>query len=201
MPQYYVDTQRGDRRRHLVKALHEVARRIGYLIQSMDNSTLAARAPDDEWTIAQIIGYLRDAEREDQIALEAMVRVDGAKINDRRAMFGPLEGQYTPDKVADLLWDFLTLRQETEWILQSAGSAWKHVGLHPYRGEVEVQQFVQEISERDLDAMWRIQRARDAHRAPGSEPVMGAADIPSSGGGRRRGASWHGAFDALDDDF
>ena len=176
MPQYVV-AQHGDRRRYLVKALHEVGRRIARLVQTMDDEMLDSRAEGDEWTVAQIIGYLRDAEREDYAALEAMVRIDGAPIEDRRAMHGPDERQYSSDDVAELLWEFLTLREETEWLLQSAGTSWRHVGIHPYRGEVELQQYVMEINERDLDCMWRIQRARDLHRPPGSPQVTGAADI------------------------
>ena len=176
MPQYIV-AQHGDRRRYLVKALHEVARRISRLVQSMDDEMLDSRATGDEWSVAQIIGYLRDAEREDYDALATMVRVDGSRIQDRRAMHGPNEEGYHADDVSDLLWDFLTLREETVWLLQSAGSSWHNVGIHPYRGEVELQDYVMEMNVRDLDAMWRIQRARDEHRPPGEAQVIGAADI------------------------
>jgi hypothetical protein len=176
MPQY-LTAQHSDRPRYLVKALHEVAGRITRLVQTMDDDALEARASGDEWTVAQIVGYLRDAEREDYAALEAMVRIDGSRIEDRRAMHGPQEGRYRARDVAELLWEFLTLREETEWLLRSAGSSWRNVGLHPYRGEVEVQQYVMEMNERDLDAMWRIQRARDEHRPPGAPRVIGAADV------------------------
>ncbi|MDA1010551.1 MAG: hypothetical protein O2888_03650 [Chloroflexi bacterium] len=176
MPQY-VTAQHGDRTRYLMKALHEVARRIARLVQTMEDADLDRRATGDEWSVAQIVGYLRDAEREDYANLRAMARIDGAAITDRRAMHGPQEGQYNSREVADLLWEFLTLREETEWLLYAAGTAWRHVGIHPYRGEVEVQQYVMEIAERDLDAMWRIQRARDEHRPPGTQRVIGAADV------------------------
>lgn len=176
MPQYVV-AQHGDRRRYLVKALHEVARRIGRLVQTMDDEMLDSRASGDEWSVAQIIGYLRDAEREDYDNLVSMVRIDGARILDRRAMHGPQEEGYRADDVSDLLWDFLNLREETVWLLQSAGTSWHNVGTHPYRGEVELQQYVMEMNERDLDAMWRIQRARDEHRPPGAAQVIGAADV------------------------
>lgn len=176
MPQYLA-AQHGDRRRYLVKALHEVSRRIARLIQTMDQEVFDRRAEGDEWTVAQIVGYLRDAEREDYANLEAMVRIDGSRIHDRRAMHGPEEGRYTSDDIAELLWEFLTQREETEWLLQSAGTSWRHVGIHPYRGEVELQQYVMEMNERDLDCMWRIQRARDAYRPPGAPQVTGAADI------------------------
>lgn len=176
MPQYIV-AQHGDRRRYLVKALHEVSRRIGRLVQTMDDEMLNSRASGDEWSVAQIIGFLRDSEREDYDNLATMVRVDGSPIEDRRAMHGPQEEGYHADDVSDLLWDFLTQREETVWLLQSAGSAWHNVGMHPYRGEVELQQYVMEMNERDLDCMWRIQRARDEHRPPGAAQVIGAADI------------------------
>lgn len=176
MPQY-VSVQHGDRHRYLVKALHEVSRRIGRLIRSLDEDEFNTRASGDEWSIAQIIGFLRDSEREDYENLAAMMRIDGAPIEERRAMHGPDERCYDADDVSDLYWDFLTLREETIWLLQSAGTAWNHVGTHSYRGEVEVQQYVMEMNERDLDAMWRIQRARDEHRPPGSPQVIGAADV------------------------
>lgn len=174
MAPQYITAAHSDRRQYMVKALHEVARRITRLVQGMDDEALDSHSDSDEWSVAQIVGYLRDAEREDQAALEAMVRIDGARIQDRRAMFGPLEHDYRAEHVADLLWDFLTLRQDTEWILHSAGSAWYHVGIHPYRGEVEVQQFVMEMNERDLDVMWRIQRHRDRLR-----PDEAAAEFES----------------------
>lgn len=173
----YIVAQHGDRRRYLVKALHEVARRIARLVETMDDDTLEARSDGDEWSVAEILGYLRDAEREDQAALEAIVRVDGSRIADRRAMHGPQEQRYGARDVTELLWEFLTLREETEWLLQGAGISWQHVGIHPYRGEVPIQQYVMEMNERDLDAMWRIQRARDLHRPPGAPQVTGAADV------------------------
>lgn len=176
MPQYIV-AQHGDRRRYLVKALHEVSRRIGRLVQTMDDELLDSRASGDEWSVAQIIGYLRDSEREDYDNLVAMTRIDGAQIEDRRAMHGPHEEGYCAADVSDLLWDFLTQREETVWLLQSAGTSWNNIGTHPYRGEVELQTYVMEINMRDLDAMWRIQRARDEHRPPGAPQVIGAADI------------------------
>lgn len=175
MPQYVV-AQYGDRRRYLVKALREIGHRITRLASRMDDGDLARVAPGEEWSVTEIIGYLRDSEREDLAALEAMLRVDGSSIGDRRAMRFVDDGAYRNADPADLLWDFATLRDETVWLLESAGTAWNHVGIHPYRGEVSVLEYVQEINERDLDAMWRIQRAHDALLPPGREQVTGLAE-------------------------
>jgi len=175
MPQYLTAVH-GDRRRYLVKALREVGRRITRLVSGVDDRLLDVVPEGEEMSIAQVAGYLRDAEREDQRALEAMLRVDGSPIEPRRAEQGPDE-PYTADDVAELLWDFATLREETLWILESAGARWRNVGIHPYRGEVEVLTWVQEMTERDLDAMWRIQRIRDLTREPDEPPVAGDPDL------------------------
>lgn len=175
MPQYVV-AQYGDKRRYLVKALREIGHRITRLASRMEDDKLARVAPGEEWTVTEIIGFLRDSEREDLQALEAMLRVDGSRIGDRRAIRFTDDGAYRNADPADLLWDFATLRDETTWLLEGAGTGWNHVGIHPYRGEVSVLQFVQEINERDLDAMWRIQRAHDAMLPPGREQVTGLAE-------------------------
>lgn len=176
MPQY-IAANYGDRRRYLVKALREISHRTARLVQGMDEADLDTPIPGDEWNVAQIVGFLRDSEREDLAALQTMVRVDGDPIEERRALHGPQERGYRASDVPELLWDFLTLREETVWVLESAGAAWHHVGIHPFRGEVSVLQWVQEMSERDLESMWRVQHARDAFRPAGAPTVFGAPDV------------------------
>ena len=176
MPQYLTAVH-GDRRRYLVKALREVGRRITRLVGGMDEGLFDVVPEGEEMSIIQIVGALRDAEREDQQALEAMLRIDGSTIPARRSERGLEEEHYDADEAAELLWDFATLREETLWILESAGGRWQNVGVHPFRGEVEVLTWVQEMSERDLGAMWRIQRIRDLSRLPDEPPVAGDPDI------------------------
>ncbi|MDA1239294.1 MAG: hypothetical protein O2798_00450 [Chloroflexi bacterium] len=176
MPQYLA-AQYGDRRRYLVKALREISHRTTRLVEGMRKRDLEAPIPDDEWNVAQIVGFLRDSEREDLLALRIMTRVDGDPIEERRAIHSPQEERFRARDVDELLWEFLTLREETVWLLADAGSAWNHVGVHPFRGEVTVFTWVQEMNERDLDCMWRIQRARDAFRPPGAPMMAGALDV------------------------
>ncbi len=175
MPQYSTAVH-GDRRRYLVKALREVSHRISRLVSGADERVFFALPEDEELSIAGIVCYLRDAEREDQSALEAMLRVDGSAIAARRAGQEPARVR-DMDDVAELLYDFVTLREETLWILESAGGRWRNVGIHPFLGEVEVLTWVQEMSDRDLDAMWRIQRIRDLTRSPDEPPVSGEPEI------------------------
>ncbi len=181
MPRY-ISAQYGDQRRYLLKGLREIAHRIEELVSGLDERTLSTRpneidpTADEEWCVKEIVAFLRDSEREDLRALEAMLRIDGAPIGSRRGDSAVADGAYRDADAADLLWDFAMLRDETSWLLQSAGSAWNHVGTHPFRGEVSVLDWVQEMNERDLDAMWRIQRAYDALRPPGRPRVTGRAE-------------------------
>lgn len=147
--------------RYLVKALREVAQQVETLVYDLDERQLTWRPADDEWCAKEIVGFLRDSEREDLAAVRAVVRRDGARVEERRAHHGPAEHDYRAAPVEDLLWDFATLREEMVWTLREAHEAWGHAGLHPFRGRVPLQQWVHEISDRDLEAMWKLRRLVD----------------------------------------
>lgn len=167
----YITARYSDPRRYLVKTLRETGRRIERLVLGFDEPLVRRREPFDEWSAVEIMGFLRDAEREDLRAVNAMVVRDRARIDERRAQHGPAEHRYQDASVDELAWDFITLREETVWTLREAGYAWDHVGIHPFRGEVRLHTWVQEMNERDLDAMWRLQRLREALLPAGIEGV------------------------------
>ena len=77
MPQYVV-AQYGDRRRYLVKALREIGHRITRLASRMDDRDLDRLAPGEEWTVTEIIGFLRDSEREDLEADRKSTRLNSS---------------------------------------------------------------------------------------------------------------------------
>lgn len=158
----YVTARYSDPRRYLVKTLRETGHRIERLVGGFDDRRAREREVFDEWSVVEIVGFLRDAEREDLRAINAIVARDGARIEERRALHGPAEQRYREADVDELTWAFLNLRSETVWTLQDASYAWEHVGIHPFRGAVTLASWVQEMNERDLDAMWRIQRLREA---------------------------------------
>jgi hypothetical protein len=171
MPRY-LSAQYGDQRRYLLKGLREIAHRIEELVVGLDETTLRTRpteldpAADEEWCVKEIVAFVRDSEREDLRAIEVMLEHEGAPIQPRRAAFGPAEHDYRSAHVEELIWDFLTLREETVWTLRGDAGAWYCTGRDPVRGEVSVLQLVREMNERDLDAMWRIQRLADRLAPP-----------------------------------
>lgn len=163
----YVARPTGLNRRWLMKALREVGRSIERLTAGMTPPDLTERPSDDEWCVAEIVGFMRDSDREDLASINAILARDSARIEERRAQFGPLEHDYRSEPIVDLLWDFATLREDMVWTLRTTGAEdWSRTGQHPYRGAVSLSQLVREINERDLDAMWRIRAIRDQLHIP-----------------------------------
>ncbi len=159
----------GSNQRWLTKALREVAHEVEQLVGGLPDDVLRRRPPGDGlrevWSMIEVIGFLRDSEREDLRAVQALIARDGARLAERRAHLGPGERAYANADLAELLWDFAALREELLWSLQLAGPEWEHVGLHPYRGEVSLSQYVHEINERDLEAMWSLRHLREGTAA------------------------------------
>ena len=119
----------------------------------------------EDWSIVEVVGFLRDSEQEDLRAVQTLSSRDGARLPERRAHLGPGERAHRAGDLPELVWDFATLREELLWTLQTAGPGWEHTGVHPYRGEVTLSQYVREINERDQEAMWGLRRLREAARA------------------------------------
>ncbi|MSQ41583.1 MAG: hypothetical protein EXR65_00870 [Dehalococcoidia bacterium] len=147
--------------RYLLKTLRELAHQIEGLVMELDAPTLRWRPAADQWCALEIVGFLRESEREDLAAVQAMIARDGAPLAERRAQHAPAEHDFRRNHVEALLWDFADLRERLVWALRAAGESWQHRGLHPYRGDVTLQQWVREINERDLEAMWQLHRLHE----------------------------------------
>ena len=167
--QYYDSSHRAGRlsppRRYLIKALREVGQQVAELVVDLDQRELRWRPEDGEWCANEIVGFLRDSEREDLLAVRAIVARDGARVEERRALHGPAEHDYRLARVEELVWDFETLREEMVWALREAGPGWDHAGEHSFRGRIPLERWVHEISDRDLEATWSLRRLREQLRA------------------------------------
>lgn len=155
MPQY-VSARYSEQPRYLRKTLREVAHRIEELAVQLSEEEAREHIPEDDWSVVQTAGFLRDSEREDLKAINAMIARDGARIEERRAQYGPAEGDYQHAHLDELMWEFASAREETLWTLHDADGLWHRTGEHPFRGTVTLTEWVGEINERDLDVMWRI---------------------------------------------
>ena len=157
----------GSNRRWLLKALREVAHEVQQLTWGLDEAILTRRPPQEtglreDWSILEIVGFLHDSEEEDLRSVRAICDRSGTRLAERRAHLGPGERRYRLEQFRDLLWGFASLREELLWTLQWADAAWEHHGVHRHRGEVTLDQFVHEINERDLEAMWSLRSLCEA---------------------------------------
>ncbi len=165
----YLTRQYGSNPRWLTKALREVPHEIEGLLTGFDDRDLDWRPEPGEWSAKEIAGFLLESEREDLRAVEAMLARDDARIEERRAHLVPGERDFTRERITDLVWDFLTLRDSLLWSLELTDD-WERSGRHPYRGAISLLQYLHEVNERDLEAAWKLRKLQDA-LAAASTPV------------------------------
>ena len=85
----------GSNPRWLLKALREVAHEVQQLTWGIDDALLTRRPPPEtglreDWSILEIVGFLRDSEAEDLRAVQAICARSGARLPERRAHLGPV---------------------------------------------------------------------------------------------------------------
>ena len=165
--------------RWLRKTLREIPREIGRVIERFDEAGLRWRPAADEWCALEVLGFLRESEREDLEAIEAIIRYDGAPIAEQRAHLAPGEHDFTSHSAWRLLEDFLEQRESVLWSLELVDDdEWTHAGVHPYRGSITLARYAREMSDRDMEASLMLRRLDNA---VGREPAGSAG-----GDGRRR---------------
>jgi hypothetical protein len=157
----YVTRQYGSNPRWLMKALREVPHEIRNVLGDMDERDLQWRPAPGEWSAKDDASFLLESEREDLRSVDAIVRQDGARIEERRAYLAPGEHDYGDDRIEDLVWDFLDLRDTLLWKLEFIED-WEQAGLHPYRGAVTLLALMHEVNERDLEAAWKLRKLQEA---------------------------------------
>jgi hypothetical protein len=161
----YLTRQYGSNQRWLLKALREVPHELDRLVDELDRSAAAWRPAPHEWGAADVLGFLRESEREDLRAVRAMAARDGAAITERRAHLAPGERDFTREVPHELWGEFLELRERLLWAVEIAEDAWEHRGLPPHRDAVTLRGYLHEINERDLEAAWTLRRLAEQRPA------------------------------------
>ena len=158
----YLTRQYGSNPRWLLKALREVPHEIEDLVVRLDDGGRCFGLEPRDWCVHEVIGYLRDSEDEDLRTVRAVLRRDGAPIAERRAYLGPGERDYCSQRLSEMLWEFLSLRESLVWMLHGPEEEWEHSGRHPYRGTVPLLTLLHEVNERDLEVSWMLRRLSEA---------------------------------------
>jgi hypothetical protein len=159
---FTIDPMDDGEQRWVLKALREAGEELIDQFHGLAEKELCWRPHDDEWSLKEIAGHLRDNE---ELALEQMSLIAGEEepelpARDVDAM--PLEVDYRSADVKELLGAFARLRRQTHRLLWSlAPEDWGRRGRHPYRGEVTIAQIARELAEHDLGHLWQARRLRE----------------------------------------
>jgi len=151
--------------RWVLKALREAGEELIDQFHGLAEKELRWRAQDDEWSLKEIAGHLRDNE---ELALEQMSLIasdEDPLLPTRDVDALPLEADYRSADVRELLSAFAGLRRQTHRLLWSlAPEDCERRGRHPYRGEVTIAQIARELAEHDLGHLWQARRLRETLR-------------------------------------
>jgi hypothetical protein len=151
--------------RWILKALSEAGNELIDQFYSVSEKELRWRPLDDEWSLKEIAGHLRDNE---ELALEQMRLIAGDEEPDllaRDADALPPERDYRSADIEELLAGFAGLRRQTHHLLWGLTSEeWERCGRHRFRGEVTIAQIARELAEHDLAHLWQARRLREAQR-------------------------------------
>ena len=157
--------------RWVLKALREAGEELIDQFHGAGEKELRWRAQDDEWSLKEIAGHLRDNE---ELALEQMTLMasdEDPPLPARDVDALPLEADYRSADVRELLGAFARLRNQTHRLLWSLESEdWERCGRHPYRGEVTIAQIARELAEHDLGHLWQARRLKETLRRGRERP-------------------------------
>ena len=149
--------------RWVLKALREAGDELIDQFYGASEDELRGRPQDDEWSLKEIAGHLRDNE---ELALEQIRLMAGdeqPELPARDVDDLALERDYRSADVQELLRAFAGFRRQTYRLLSSlAPEDWGRCGRHPYRGEVTIGQIARELAEHDLGHLWQARRLREA---------------------------------------
>ena len=143
-----------DRASWLMKALHEASGEVQEALLA------AARTPDDA-TLLELAWELASHERSTGWHLEQILR------GRDRLQLHPVEWLSTASDasdVADLVWDYARARRDTCGMLWGLPPDYlSRRAVHPFRGEVSLEDLMVALHERDIETMLALQRLPAPH--------------------------------------
>lgn len=151
----------GDNHAFLLKALHEASGELENALYGVSRRDLRRRQNDD-WSLIEIAGHLRDKEEQTLSYLRAITASKRPELPAVDLAMLVAEGGYEQLDPREVLYQFADLRQETLYLLyRLSAEKWQRAGVHEYRGRLTVAQLVKELNEHDLRHLWQIQRIKE----------------------------------------
>jgi hypothetical protein len=148
-----------DAKAWLMKALRETAHAMESLLWDVDDGLHDDAPAEGEWSCAQLIIHMARMEKHYVERLERIVRLDAPRITAFDADSIGCDDNITIYEAID---DFSEMRRQTVYLLYSLDDGdWRRTGVHPYLGELSIQQVAREMNEHDLAHLWQLRRLCD----------------------------------------
>ncbi|MEX1253964.1 MAG: DinB family protein [Dehalococcoidia bacterium] len=146
----------------MLKALREAAHELESQLWGLDEDDVRRRPSEDELSLKEIAGHLRDCEEHLLECLERIVDGDNPQLPAFDADMLLLEQDYGEIDLYEAMERFEYLRHRTVSLLWSLeGDDWERTGSDPYRGVVSITQLAREQNEHDLEHLWQARRVRE----------------------------------------
>jgi hypothetical protein len=156
-----VPREERDSQSWILKALREAGNSLLSELYTLDDDELQQRPAEDEWSLIEIAAHLRDAEELALLQLSAAIEEPHKPLPAWDIDVLPTERDYRAADIGRILSEFRGLRRETTALLWDLSpSQWEATALHPYRGEVSVEQIARELAQHDLEHLWQIRRIK-----------------------------------------
>lgn len=149
----------------LLKALNEASGELRQSFYGLRRRELLepAATPDDGWCLLAIAVHLRNVERGVLGQFEAILSKRGGAIPHVDVDDIPLRDDYQDEDKDTALEEFHYLRRHTSyWLWDLSERDWERSGVHPYRGELTIQEIVRELYRHDLEHLWQSRRMIEA---------------------------------------
>ncbi len=150
--------------RFLLKALSEAGNELADELYSCPSRLLDA-ADADGWTPRTIAAHVAAFEEMTADAVERILRrrrADLDVVDTEAARDDPNLGTIDIERCVTTFAHLRRSLQYTLWDLHDRH--WQRTGVHPYRGEVTVDQLLRELHLHDLEFLWRVRRIVEAAR-------------------------------------
>ena len=148
------------KRASIFESLEGGPKKLADLTKKLADSVLRKKPAPDKWSAMEVAAHLRDVER---LWADRIVKV---AFSDRPTLFAvkvdelATKNGYNTQDLSAALKEFVRLRDDNLRLLRALPAAhWKRAGIHPTRGEITIESFVEIMVSHDLGHFGQIERA------------------------------------------
>lgn len=132
--------------------------KLAAAIKGLSPAQMRKRPGPEKWSIAEIVGHLRDAEIVLGFRLRMAIAQSGNTLQGFDQNLWAQHGNYIKEDVKQALKEFGALREANHRLLKRISKdAWEHYGMHSERGKETVTHMTRMIAGHDVNHLRQVQ--------------------------------------------